>query len=257
MKVGVPTEIKTDEYRVALTPAGVRELVEHGHEVLIQAGAGEGSAIADAEYTSQGAQILPDAAAVFAESDMIVKVKEPQARRGGDARAAPHALHLPAPGAGPRADARAGRVGRDLRRLRDRRGRARAAAAAGADERGRGQDRDPGGRVHAREAARRARDPARRRARRRGGQGDDHRRRRGRHERGVHRARDGGHGLRLRPQHRPPARARHRVRRPRGHVLRVDAGHRAAAARGRPRDRRGARARRQGAVRDPARAARR
>jgi alanine dehydrogenase len=79
MKVGVPTEIKTDEYRVALTPAGVRELVEHGHEVSIQAGAGEGSAIADAEYTSQGAKILPDAAAVFAESDMVVKVKEPQA----------------------------------------------------------------------------------------------------------------------------------------------------------------------------------
>ena len=67
----------------------------------------------------------------------------------------------------------------------------------------------------------------------------------------------GGDGLRLRPQHRPPARARHRVRRARGHVLRLDAGHRAAAAGGRPRDRRGARARRQGAVRDPARAARR
>src|SRR3954463_312781 len=78
MKVGVPTEIKTDEYRVALTPAGVRELVEHGHEVVIQAGAGDGSAISDEEYTSQGATILPDAAAVFAESDMIVKVKEPQ-----------------------------------------------------------------------------------------------------------------------------------------------------------------------------------
>ena len=79
MKVGVPTEIKTDEYRVALTPAGVRELAEHGHDVLIQAGAGEGSAIADADYAAQGARILPDAAAVFAESDMIVKVKEPQA----------------------------------------------------------------------------------------------------------------------------------------------------------------------------------
>jgi alanine dehydrogenase len=79
MKVGVPTEIKTDEYRVALTPAGVRELVEHGHSVLVQAGAGEGSAIADDEYTSQGARILPDAEAVFGESDMIVKVKEPQA----------------------------------------------------------------------------------------------------------------------------------------------------------------------------------
>jgi alanine dehydrogenase len=78
MKVGVPTEIKTDEYRVALTPAGVRELVEHGHEILVQAGAGEGSAIADEEYTSQGARIVPDAQAVFSESEMVVKVKEPQ-----------------------------------------------------------------------------------------------------------------------------------------------------------------------------------
>src|SRR5919199_236940 len=79
MKVGVPTEIKTDEYRVALTPSGVRELAEHGHEVVIQAGAGEGSAISDEDYTGQGAHILPDAATLFAEADMIVKVKEPQA----------------------------------------------------------------------------------------------------------------------------------------------------------------------------------
>jgi alanine dehydrogenase len=78
MKVGVPTEIKTDEYRVAITPAGVRELVDHGHEVLIQHGAGTGSAIPDEEYVEQGASIVPDAAAVFAGSDMIVKVKEPQ-----------------------------------------------------------------------------------------------------------------------------------------------------------------------------------
>ncbi|MDX6623465.1 MAG: alanine dehydrogenase [Solirubrobacterales bacterium] len=79
MKVGVPTEIKADEYRVAMTPAGVREMSEHGHEVLIQAGAGEGSAIADAEYEAQGARIVPDAAAVFAEAEMIVHVKELQA----------------------------------------------------------------------------------------------------------------------------------------------------------------------------------
>jgi alanine dehydrogenase len=78
MRVGVPTEIKTDEYRVALTPAGVRELAEHGHEVLVQQGAGEGSAISDSDYTAQGARILPDAEAVFGESEMIVKVKEPQ-----------------------------------------------------------------------------------------------------------------------------------------------------------------------------------
>jgi alanine dehydrogenase len=78
MKVGVPTEIKADEYRVALTPSGVRELAEHGHEVLVQAGAGEGSAILDDDYAAQGARVLPDADAVFAESELIVKVKEPQ-----------------------------------------------------------------------------------------------------------------------------------------------------------------------------------
>jgi alanine dehydrogenase len=78
MRIGVPTEIKTDEYRVAITPAGVRELVDRGHEVLIQHGAGIGSAIEDAEYAEQGASIVPDAAAVFGGSDMIVKVKEPQ-----------------------------------------------------------------------------------------------------------------------------------------------------------------------------------
>ena len=78
MKVGVPTEIKTDEYRVSLTPAGARELVEHGHEVIMQAGAGEGSTIPDSEYIEQGARIAPDAAAVFEEAEMILGVKEPQ-----------------------------------------------------------------------------------------------------------------------------------------------------------------------------------
>src|SRR3989337_2592070 len=78
MKVGVPTEIKTDEYRVALTPSGVRELAEHGHATVVQSGAGEGSAISDADYGEQGARIVPDAEAVFAEAEMIVKVKEPQ-----------------------------------------------------------------------------------------------------------------------------------------------------------------------------------
>ncbi|MEA2333426.1 MAG: alanine dehydrogenase [Thermoleophilaceae bacterium] len=78
MKVGVPTEIKTDEYRVSLTPAGVRELVEHGHEVIVQAGAGEGSTIPDAEYRAQGARIAADAPAVFEEAELILGVKEPQ-----------------------------------------------------------------------------------------------------------------------------------------------------------------------------------
>jgi alanine dehydrogenase len=78
VKVGVPTEIKSDEYRVALTPAGVRELVGHDHSVVVETGAGEGSGISDEDYVSQGAEILPDADAVFAAADMIVKVKEPQ-----------------------------------------------------------------------------------------------------------------------------------------------------------------------------------
>ncbi|HEY2600067.1 MAG TPA: alanine dehydrogenase [Thermoleophilaceae bacterium] len=77
MRVGVPTEIKTDEYRVAITPAGVREFVEHGHEVLIQKGAGEGSVIPDGEFVEQGARILPDAQSVFDEAELVLKVKEP------------------------------------------------------------------------------------------------------------------------------------------------------------------------------------
>jgi alanine dehydrogenase len=78
MRIGVPAEIKSGEYRVAVTPAGVREHSEHGHEVLIQAGAGEGSAIADADYEAQGAAIVADAATVFERAEMILHVKEPQ-----------------------------------------------------------------------------------------------------------------------------------------------------------------------------------
>jgi alanine dehydrogenase len=81
--IGVPTEIKPDEYRVAITPAGVRELSTHGHEVLLQAGAGEGSAIADARFQAQGARIVPDAQAVFGEAELVLKVKEPQPEEVG------------------------------------------------------------------------------------------------------------------------------------------------------------------------------
>jgi alanine dehydrogenase len=79
VRIGVPTEIKSDEYRIAITPAGVRELTTHGHEVLVQAGAGEGSAMADAQFQAQGATIVPDAETVFAQSELVLKVKEPQA----------------------------------------------------------------------------------------------------------------------------------------------------------------------------------
>lgn len=77
MRVGVPTEVKDAEYRVAVTPAGVRELSVAGHEVLVQAGAGEGSALADDDYVAAGARISGDVDAVWGEADLVLKVKEP------------------------------------------------------------------------------------------------------------------------------------------------------------------------------------
>lgn len=79
MLVGVPKEIKTHEYRVGLVPAAVRELVAHGHQVLVQSGAGQGIGCDDEVYIQAGAEIAGDAAQVFAAAHMIVKVKEPQA----------------------------------------------------------------------------------------------------------------------------------------------------------------------------------
>ncbi|HKJ18842.1 MAG TPA: alanine dehydrogenase [Xanthomonadales bacterium] len=79
MKIGVPREIKNNEYRVGLVPASVRELTIRGHEVFIEHDAGEGINFTDAHYEASGAQILPDAASVFETAEMIVKVKEPQA----------------------------------------------------------------------------------------------------------------------------------------------------------------------------------
>ena len=79
MRIGVPTEIKTNEFRVGLVPGSVRELVARGHEVVVQSGAGAGIFADDATYEKAGARILPTAEAVFADADMIVKVKEPQA----------------------------------------------------------------------------------------------------------------------------------------------------------------------------------
>jgi alanine dehydrogenase len=79
MIIGVPRETKTAEYRVAITPVGVRELTERGHRVLIEKSAGEGSSISDEDYQIQGATIVPNASEVFGSADMILKVKEPQA----------------------------------------------------------------------------------------------------------------------------------------------------------------------------------
>lgn len=77
MRVGVPTEVKNNEFRVAITPAGVAELVRRGHEVIIQSGAGEGSAISDADFKCAGAQLINSADRVWAAAELILKVKEP------------------------------------------------------------------------------------------------------------------------------------------------------------------------------------
>ncbi len=79
MLIGVPKEIKNHEYRVGLVPPSVRELVAHGHRVLVEEGAGEGIGAADSVYLGAGAEIAPGAAAIWAASELVVKVKEPQA----------------------------------------------------------------------------------------------------------------------------------------------------------------------------------
>src|SRR3954462_6979286 len=86
MRVGVPREVKNREYRVALTPAGVTELVRAGHGVLVEQGAGEGSSIPDADYVAAGARILPTADEVWAAADLLLKVKEPIAEEYGRLR---------------------------------------------------------------------------------------------------------------------------------------------------------------------------
>jgi len=77
MRIGIPTETKNNEFRVAITPAGVAALTQRGHEVLVQAGAGEGSAITDEEFKAVGAQLISTAEQVWADADLLLKVKEP------------------------------------------------------------------------------------------------------------------------------------------------------------------------------------
>ena len=79
MRISVPTEVKNNEFRVALTPAGVHDLVAQGHEVFVQAGAGEGSSMTDTEYADAGATLLDDPAEVWARAELLLKVKEPVA----------------------------------------------------------------------------------------------------------------------------------------------------------------------------------
>ena len=83
MKIGVPKEIENNESRVAMTPAGVNELVKRGHQVLVQSTAGMGSGFSDEDYAEVGAEIAPNIEAVYAAAEMIVKVKEPIAEEYG------------------------------------------------------------------------------------------------------------------------------------------------------------------------------
>jgi alanine dehydrogenase len=86
MRVGIPTETKNNELRVAITPAGVAALTHRGHEVLVQAGAGEGSAITDADFKAAGAQLISTAEQVWADADLLLKVKEPMPAEYGQLR---------------------------------------------------------------------------------------------------------------------------------------------------------------------------
>src|SRR5213076_1263960 len=151
MKIGVAREIKPDEYRVALTPAGGRELVQRGHDVLVETGAGEGSSFSDDVYEAVGARVVT-VDEVWETSELLLKVKEPiesEYRRLRWARA----LHV-SPHRRRRA-ARAGARGQRNRgrRVRDGRDRQRRAAAPGSDERDRRPSSGPGGRVLPRETA--------------------------------------------------------------------------------------------------------
>ena len=254
MKVGVPTEIKPDEYRVALTPGG-RARADRARPRGARAGRRRRGVARSPtrDYEAQGARIVPDAEAVFAEAELVLGVKEPQPDEVDAAAARAHAVHLPAPGARARADARrwceSGATCIAYETVEDARGRlpllAPMSEVAGkiATQAGAFMLEQPlGGRgvllggVPGRGRRDRARD----------------RRRRRRLQRGVDRDRHGGRRVRLRPQHRPPARARRGLRRARLDRLLLDAGDRGDAAAGRPRDRRGARPRRARPARDHA-----
>ena len=201
VKVGVPKEVKNHEYRVAITPVGVHELVAHGHEVVVQKDAGVGSSIPDEEYVAAGAKIIDQADDVWADAEMVLKVKEPVAEeyhRMREGQVLFTYLHLAADR--PLTEEL---IKREVTgdRLRDRAAALGRAAAALPDVRGRRLSRAPGRRALADEGRGwpRGADGRRRRCRER--QGGDHRCRRLRPERRQHRAR---HGRRRDPaRHRP------------------------------------------------------
>ena len=213
MKVGIPKEVKDNEFRVAATPEGVRELVAGGHDVVVETAAGVGSAIGDEDFVAAGASIAADADEVFAAADMIVKVKEPQPQEFPRFRRGPGAVHLPPPRGRRGTHAVPRRAPRAERRLRDRADARRPAAAARPDVGDRRQDGAAGGRRRVGASARRPRCPDGRRFRRRArprrdpGSGD------GGSQRSPDRRGHGGRSHRGGSQRRTPARHRSRVAR--------------------------------------------
>ena len=251
MRVGIPSETKADEYRVSMTPAGVRELTERGHEVVIQQGAGAASGFSDLQYATQGATIAPDADGVFSTAEMIVKVKEPldyEVARLRPGQILFTYLHLaPAP-ALTRALCESGVTAIAYETVEDRHGRLPLLAPMSEIA---GRLATQAGAFMLSEAARRARRAARRSSRRRGRERDDHRRRERRPQRGGGRDRDGRRRVHLRRVDRSPARAGGGLRRTLLDGLLLDARDRGAAPAHRSGDRRRARRRRSRAVRDP------
>ena len=122
MIIGIPKEVKDDEYRVAMTPAGVRELTSAGHTVYVEAGAGEGSSMPDDEFVRTGAKIIEQADDVWAAADLVCKVKEPVASRIRSPWRPPGSdpLYLPASGRIAAVHRRADRGRQRGHRLRDR-----------------------------------------------------------------------------------------------------------------------------------------
>ena len=203
MIVGVPKEVKDSEYRVAVTPEGVRELTRAGHDVVIETSAGVGSALADDRFSAAGATVLGTADAVFEAADMILKVKEPQPQeyaRFREGQVLFTYLHLAADKALTEflIERRVASVAYETVELEDGR-----LPAPRADERDRRPD-GPAGRCVLPDAplrgSRRA-DGGRRR--RRAGTGRGARGRDGGAERGVDRRRDGGRDRRPRQERRP------------------------------------------------------
>ena len=256
MNIGIPTEIKPDERRVAITPAGARELTRRGHRVLVQRGAGTGSGYPDSAYRAVDAECTT-VDEVFERAELVLKVKEPlreEVERLSDQHTLFTYLHL---AADPRLALALCRDRCALHRLRDGRGRARTARAPRPDERDRGPARGAGRSDGVDRARRRARPADRRGAGRAPGRGPRPRRRR-RRDRG--RDRRGRHGCTRhdrRPLHPAPDPARRALRRARPHGARRRTRDRGAAAHRRLGDRRRARSRRPRPAARPARAPRR